>query len=55
MLFRSWPKIEPEECQKLIKSMPRRLEVIIKAKRREVIQSTRIFIKCILDMIELNE
>jgi transposase len=27
-----WPKIEPQECQKLIESMPRRLGAVIKAK-----------------------
>ena len=27
-----WPKIEPQECQKLIESMPRRLDAVIKAK-----------------------
>ena len=27
-----WGKIRPEECQKLIESMPRRLEAVIKAK-----------------------
>ena len=27
-----WSKIEPEECQKLIESMPRRLDAVIKAK-----------------------
>ena len=27
-----WPNIEPEECQKLIGSMPRRLDAVIKAK-----------------------
>ena len=27
-----WGKIEPEVCQRLIESMPRRLEAVIKAK-----------------------
>ena len=27
-----WPKIVPEECQKHIESMPRRLDAVIKAK-----------------------
>ena len=27
-----WEKIEPEVCQRLIESMPRRLEAVIKAK-----------------------
>jgi transposase len=27
-----WPKIEPQECQKLIESIPRRLAAVIKAK-----------------------
>ena len=27
-----WEKIEPEVCQKLIESMPRRVEAVIKAK-----------------------
>ena len=34
-----WPKIEPEECQELIESMPRRVDAVIKL--RKVIQSTR--------------
>ena len=35
-----WGKIDPESCQNLIESMPRRVEAVIKAKG--VIQSTRI-------------
>ena len=27
-----WPKIESEECQKLIESIPRRVDAVIKAK-----------------------
>ena len=31
-----WGKIEVEECQRLIESMPRRLEAVIKAKRGHI-------------------
>jgi hypothetical protein len=34
-----WGKIDEEQCQKWIESMPRRIEAVIKAK--ELIPSTR--------------
>src|SRR3978361_1617006 len=34
-----WEAIEPEVCQRLIESMPRRIQAVIKAK--EAIQSTK--------------